>query len=341
MKESLFARACLLVFPLLGCSPATSSGDASEPEPSPEALNNGDTVTMDGFELEAEATHEALEAVARDATVTLACSERELSYEMLGVVDDAGADMPRKILVSGCGKRAIYCCGSFGDWDAQSVESVEGDPTRAEWWCFAGTAGSKPVGACSPTLDRCASLAERVASKGVSGVTACERGKEVVCFHATRANDQAAKVFRCFPSVETCERERGNHSPAKGWGVTSACGDRNAPPPVAGEAPTGDPCAAGDGAACMKAANDLRAKGDDKGAVVLLSKACSAGEAVACLDVGRALEEGRAMDRDPERAADFYEKGCQLGANAACDAFARVRAASTPAPKSGAKRPAP
>lgn len=87
-------------------------------------------------------------------------------------------------------------------------------------------------------------------------------------------------------------------------------------------------CKIGDASACVGEANDLRAMGNDVGALALLEEACRWDDAVGCLDAGRAYEIGEIVAADLERAAVLYKRGCKLGADAACEAFARARASA-------------
>jgi hypothetical protein len=76
----------------------------------------------------------------------------------------------------------------------------------------------------------------------------------------------------------------------------------NDEPAIAATAMSDDSCAAGDAAACLRAANGRRAVGDEARAITLVAKACRAGESAACLEVGASLE----ADGDVDLAANFY-----------------------------------
>ena len=52
---------------------------------------------------------------------------------------------------------------------------------------------------------------------------------------------------------------------------------------------------------------------DGAQAAALYEKACDAGEARSCLDLGRLYETGAVVEADPERALAFYKRACALG----------------------------
>lgn len=68
----------------------------------------GAAIQRDGFTLEEEYTKESFSLVRKRASFDLSCPVQNLSYVVLSVYDDAGADAPKQIGVRGCGKQATY-----------------------------------------------------------------------------------------------------------------------------------------------------------------------------------------------------------------------------------------
>lgn len=69
---------------------------------------SGDVLQMDGFTLEKQKTEEMLADLQRRASFDMSCPAAELRLTILAVHDDAGADMPKRVSVLGCNKRATY-----------------------------------------------------------------------------------------------------------------------------------------------------------------------------------------------------------------------------------------
>lgn len=68
----------------------------------------GAGLQRDGFVVEADEMEDAERNISRRASFDLGCDRSQLTLTLLGVHDDAGADMPTQIGVRGCGKQATY-----------------------------------------------------------------------------------------------------------------------------------------------------------------------------------------------------------------------------------------
>jgi hypothetical protein len=67
-----------------------------------------------------------------------------------------------------------------------------------------------------------------------------------------------------------------------------------------------------------KEANDALSRGDYTKAVDLFNKACDAGSAVSCVNLGYMYENGQGVTRDDSHAAALYSKGCDAGNALGC-----------------------
>jgi hypothetical protein len=94
------------------------------------------TMMMDGFEVEKDTTEEGLRTLSRRGAIELECPADQLSFELLAVLDDAGADMAQTIAVKGCGRTAVYIRPYIGEWKLESVQggtnAKAGEPPTAE-----------------------------------------------------------------------------------------------------------------------------------------------------------------------------------------------------------------
>jgi hypothetical protein len=85
-------------------------------------------------------------------------------------------------------------------------------------------------------------------------------------------------------------------------------------------------CEGGDGKACGAHAMSLSDAGDERKALVFVSKACRLGVAPACVYAAQAFELGHGIDRDVKRARSFWRRACRLGDDQSCEDLVRVTA---------------
>jgi TPR repeat protein len=82
-------------------------------------------------------------------------------------------------------------------------------------------------------------------------------------------------------------------------------------------------CLMGESAECLRAALTFEGgeggtKRDETRAAQQYNRGCDLGNSVACNALGVALDYGEGVDRDPERAALVFERACKLGDSLGC-----------------------
>lgn len=135
---------------------------------------------------------------------------------------------------------------------------------------------------------------------------------------------RAASIFR-----EACERKPSVREADPDFAETGsrACsllgalyiaGDGIPKDTAKGEELSERGCGRGDAFGCFNAAAVAFSRGDAAAAASWLDKACKAGDAEGCNDLGVAYEKGNGVPRDAHKAAELIRKSCALGFAPAC-----------------------
>jgi uncharacterized protein len=89
-------------------------------------------------------------------------------------------------------------------------------------------------------------------------------------------------------------------------------------------------CDLDDGDGCAGHGDLLRDRaGDHSGAAEQYAQGCDFGSGLACASLGDLYKIGRGVSLDPEKALEFYEKGCEKNGAAGCAGAARMLELST------------